>query len=774
MRFTKSLIIAASLFEGRCSCLSARDRLELAKLRHSGERIIIKRIVDPLGEKIEDCNTCIYEGASSFGVPEELVVITYECEANYDDDTESVTMQYRVKVEICDGGMSQHNNSTTSTLNTTEITEGIKDSLRESGYDPDDGHLLIEVKPYAFQLEEHVTQGGVLKLSSIPWVVLNDWLSMKNGYFKPGAVYPKDLRHDDVLVELERRRVSKKNETGETSEMEDGSFRIRFPSEQHLIGFGKDWREHENDSGYSHLEELFLYQPSSWKKLARIYLFRHQCDLNRKSRSTALRSVKIEILRDDKTMLVVRLNISTPLLMVLFHPRLERISRYDPLRFLLSHGAFNPLPNLLREMVLDKDDQQLFLNYISPLNYFLDFRERVATYNVEILSDVADAAGAPRLRFMTELDFSEIVGQRLAKGMIREQVVTYFRNRCRKTKSSNSPRHSSPLCMIFAGPSGSGKTELAHELSVLLNGPSTNAFLKIDCGKMQHSTEVFGLSGAYQGSYLGSELNNFVVRMAREPEKVGVVLLDEFDKCNREVIEGFYQVFDKGEWTDKKLNDDESSQTSVVPCHNIIFIMTVNLADSEIERYIQEAPSVYTDVLGEMRLHQRRLEMTIQTRLQQAYPFTKAFVGRLDAFVPFFPLSLNSGEDADPLELEMMTIAKLLIEKEMDSLERGSDLLQVRQFMSPSEKHELATLVVETANPDSGVRSVQKVVSKEMGNRLMHEYLLDKGGIDCGSHIRYHVEEEERYLSFRQTGSSENTSDAGHEKDDGNDESVPP
>ena len=86
--------------------------------------------------------------------------------------------------------------------------------------------------------------------------------------------------------------------------------------------------------------------------------------------------------------------------------------------------------------------------------------------------------------------------------------------------------------------------------------------------------------GAYQGPFEDSTLNNFVASIAHEKHKIGVVLLDEIDKAKQELITGLYQVLDKGEWTDKKLVTGSGSQTSVLSCRNIVFIMTVNSADA--------------------------------------------------------------------------------------------------------------------------------------------------------------------------------------------------
>jgi ATP-dependent Clp protease ATP-binding subunit ClpA len=59
--------------------------------------------------------------------------------------------------------------------------------------------------------------------------------------------------------------------------------------------------------------------------------------------------------------------------------------------------------------------------------------------------------------------------------------------------------------MVFAGPSGNGKTYLAQEIAETLNGPNSEAFIKVDCGKIQLSTEIFGLSRAYQRAHEGVE-----------------------------------------------------------------------------------------------------------------------------------------------------------------------------------------------------------------------------------------------------------------------------
>lgn len=111
---------------------------------------------------------------------------------------------------------------------------------------------------------------------------------------------------------------------------------------------------------------------------------------------------------------------------------------------------------------------------------------------------------------------------------------------------------------------------MAKELSELLNLPSDNAFHKVDCGQMTSDHELFGVVGACQGAREGSSLNDFVLRISQEPNKIGVVLLDEIDKAKRGVIKGLHQVLGKGEWTNKQLAEGSGSQTSILSCQNIV------------------------------------------------------------------------------------------------------------------------------------------------------------------------------------------------------------
>lgn len=396
---------------------------------------------------------------------------------------------------------------------------------------------------------------GTVEYERVPWQVLNFWLSELNGNIHVNNTVCEGVEREKIVQEL----VSRWDYTREKEERDES-----LSSE---LGYGLDWKEYENSQGYTHFEELLIYQPKEWRKLARDYIYHHEWDLERMSYST-MRKVEKKYLTDDGSEEMMTIPMHKPALVVLFHPDMRRTRRYEALNFLLAYGVENPLISLFSGM--NAMQKHLVMKELSPLDYFIDFQQRVQSYSLDMLREVGKRCAFPRIPLIKELDVSNVVGQRLAKHVIRQQVVKYILKRSVEDEHGCTRQ---PLSMIFAGPSGNGKTELAMRLAQLLNQPGEDSFLKIDCGKLTTSHEVFGMSGAYYGSREDSALNNFVLRMSQRPESVGVVLLDEIEKAGEDVIYGLYQVIDKAEWTNKKMSEGKDGHTETVSCFNIIFIM---------------------------------------------------------------------------------------------------------------------------------------------------------------------------------------------------------
>jgi hypothetical protein len=79
------------------------------------------------------------------------------------------------------------------------------------------------------------------------------------------------------------------------------------------------------------------------------------------------------------------------------------------------------------------------------------------------------------------------------------------------------------------------------------------------------------------------------------------------------------------------------------------------------------------------------LQASVRRQLHVSAPFTGAFVGRIGAVVPFLPMC-NEDPDVHPLKGEMMTVAKLLIEREQEKNGGGSELMKLNQILTPARR----------------------------------------------------------------------------------------
>jgi len=125
--------------------------------------------------------------------------------------------------------------------------------------------------------------------------------------------------------------------------------------------------------------------------------------------------------------------------------------------------------------------------------------------------------------------------------------------------------------MLFVGPSGVGKTETALALADLLYG-GERSMTTINMSEFQEKHTVSRLIGSPPG-YVGYGEGGMLTEAVRQ-KPYSVVLLDECEKADLEVMNLFYQVFDKG-----TLSDGEGR---VVNFRNTVVILTSNLATDAI------------------------------------------------------------------------------------------------------------------------------------------------------------------------------------------------
>ena len=166
---------------------------------------------------------------------------------------------------------------------------------------------------------------------------------------------------------------------------------------------------------------------------------------------------------------------------------------------------------------------------------------------------------------------------------------------------------------MLAGPSGIGKTETAVALAELLYG-GEQSLVTINMSEYQEAHSVSGLRGAppgYTGYGQGGVLTEAVKR-----NPYSVVLLDEVEKAHPDVMELFYQVFDKG------MIEDAEGQP--INFRNTLIIMTSNLAGAEIIAAC-EGKGTSPEALDAL------------IRPQFEHVFRPALMGRI-TLIPYLPL----------------------------------------------------------------------------------------------------------------------------------------
>jgi type VI secretion system protein VasG len=167
---------------------------------------------------------------------------------------------------------------------------------------------------------------------------------------------------------------------------------------------------------------------------------------------------------------------------------------------------------------------------------------------------------------------------------------------------------------MLVGPSGVGKTETAFALADMLYGGERN-MVTINMSEFQEAHSISSLKGAPPG-YVGYGKGGVLTEAVRR-RPYCVVLLDEMEKAHPDVLELFFQVFDKGTM--------EDGEGITIDFKNTLILLTSNAAQ---------------DVITQACANGKRpdpTELIEQLRPALLRQFSPAFLGRL-VLVPYYPL----------------------------------------------------------------------------------------------------------------------------------------
>src|SRR3954468_7784017 len=232
-------------------------------------------------------------------------------------------------------------------------------------------------------------------------------------------------------------------------------------------------------------------------------------------------------------------------------------------------------------------------------------------------SVVQDWTGVPVGRMVkneieTVLNLAEslnnrVIGQRHALEIIASRIQT--------SRPKLNTRKKPIGVFMLCGPSGVGKTETALTLAEALYGGEQNV-ITINMSEFQEAHTVSTLKGSPPG-YVGYGEGGVLTEAVRR-RPYSVVLLDEVEKAHPDVLELFFQVFDKG-----RMEDGEGRE---IDFRNTVIILTTNAGTETIMKLTADPETMPSN---------EGLVKALKPELDKV--FKPAFLGRM-VIVPYFPV----------------------------------------------------------------------------------------------------------------------------------------
>lgn len=251
---------------------------------------------------------------------------------------------------------------------------------------------------------------------------------------------------------------------------------------------------------------------------------------------------------------------------------------------------------------------------------------------------------------------------------------------------------------LLVGPSGVGKTETVVQLAKQLYG-GKQFLTTINMPEYQEKHTVSRLIGSPPG-YVGYGEGGILTESIRKMP-YSVVLLDEVEKAHPEVLNIFYQAFDKGELAD--------GEGRLIDCQNVVFFLTSNLGYQTIVDYAE---------------HPEELEQKLYPEL--AAFFKPALLARMET-IPYLPLS--------------RTVLSEIIKGKLSRLE---NLFKQRYGAKVTIADELFDEILNRANrSENGARMLEAIIDGQLlppiSLALLNK-LVDKESI---SHVSMSVQDGE-------------------------------
>ncbi|MBP0629595.1 type VI secretion system ATPase TssH [Cupriavidus sp. AcVe19-1a] len=253
---------------------------------------------------------------------------------------------------------------------------------------------------------------------------------------------------------------------------------------------------------------------------------------------------------------------------------------------------------------------------------------------------------------------------------------------------------------LLVGPSGVGKTETARALADLMFG-GERSLITINLSEYREAHTVSQLKGSPPG-YVGYGEGGILTEAVRQ-RPYSVVLLDEVEKAHRDVLNLFYQVFDRGFMRD--------GEGRVIDFRNTVILMTSNLGSEQILAAAQTVAEVGGEVSNGMLMEAIRPMLVDH--------FQPALLARFQTIL-YRPLAA----------VAMATIVRMKLAELARRIER--------RFGVPLQYEDalVAELVRACLLPDSGARNIVSLLDQQILPVLSRELLVRMGSGQTSKSIK--------------------------------------
>lgn len=238
--------------------------------------------------------------------------------------------------------------------------------------------------------------------------------------------------------------------------------------------------------------------------------------------------------------------------------------------------------------------------------------------------------------------------EKLHERVIAQEGAIHAVSQAMRRVRSGLTTSTKPVSFLFLGPTGVGKTETAKALASFYFG-GENHMLRFDMSEYATPEGVKRLLGAAPGE--GEERGELTDKVYDHP--FCLILLDEFEKADRQIKELFLQVLDDGRLTENK--------GRTVSFANAIIIATSNAGAEFIRESIEKETVV-----------DKQFQQQLLTLLEREGIFSPELLNRFDDIVTFTPLAQNDVEQVVALMLKGVTET---LQRQDITLLYGSDVL---------------------------------------------------------------------------------------------------